>query len=262
MPRNEYPSLRNGLVFSWLGDRVTGLTLVDGSGRGGRGSWAGASPQFTDGGVTFNGLANKFDVVERTGLTGNVPTTLSAWFRTNGVAGTIVNFGNAFGTGLIARVGTNNMTYSGGPQIMITASNTITSRRWTHAAFAYPGTVVGDTACFINGIATALTGSGNVAQTYLATSSPTVGSVLAAQYFNGQLADIRIYNRALTRAEILLLASRRGIGLSPLPDRAAGLPRRWSVNVGGTWRPADSYVNVGGVWRLGQPSVNVGGVWK
>lgn len=262
MHRTEYSSLRQGLVFSWLGNQVTGLTLVDGSGRGGRGSWAGASPQFVDGGVTFNGTANKFDVVERTGLTGNVPTTLSAWFRTNGVAGTIVNFGNVSGTGLIARVGTNNMSYSGGPQIMITAANTITSRRWTHAAFAYPGTVVGETACFINGVQTALTGSGNVAQSYVATSSPTVGSVVAAQYFNGQLADIRIYNRALTRAEILLLASRRGIGLTPLPDRAAALPRRFSVNVGGDWRSADSYVNVGGVWRLSQPSVNVGGVWK
>ena len=78
----------------------------------------------------------------------------------------------------------------------------------------------------------------------------------------GGIDDLRIYSRALTPAEIRILASRRGIGLTPLPDRAAGLPRRFSVNVGGDWRSADSYVNVGGVWKLGQPSVNVGGVWK
>jgi hypothetical protein len=76
------------------------------------------------------------------------------------------------------------------------------------------------------------------------------------------LDDIRLYNRALTPAEIRLLASRRGIGLTPLPDRAAGLPRRLSVNVGGTWRPSDAYVNVGGTWKLGQASTNVAGVWK
>lgn len=266
-----YPSLRHGLVFSWLGDQVTGLTLVDGSGRGGRGSWAGASPQFIDGGVTFNGTANKFDVVERTGLTGNVPTTLSAWFRTNGVAGTIVNFGNVIGTGLIVRVGTNNMIYSGGPQIMITAANTITSRRWTHAAFAYPGTVVGETACFINGIETALTGSGNVAQSYVATSSPTVGSVVAAQYFNGQLADIRIYNRALTLAEIRLLASRRGIGLryGQHFDDDADLqqypidspPNRVHANVDGVWVPGQVRANEAGTWGNGVTRVNVAGVW-
>jgi len=74
--------------------------------------------------------------------------------------------------------------------------------------------------------------------------------------------DLRIYNRVLTPAEIRLLASRRGIGLTPLPDRGGGLPRKLSVNVGGTWRAADSYINVGGTWKIGQASVNVAGVWK
>jgi hypothetical protein len=81
-------------------------------------------------------------------------------------------------------------------------------------------------------------------------------------FLNGQLDDIRIYNRALTAAEIRLLASRRGIGLTPLPDRAAGLPKKLSVNVGGTWRNGDSYVNTGSGWRLGVPFVNVAGTWR
>jgi len=77
-----------------------------------------------------------------------------------------------------------------------------------------------------------------------------------------EMDDVRIYDRSLTPAEIRLLASRRGIGLTPLPDRAAGLPRKLSVNVGGTWRPSDAYLNVGGTWKLAQASVNVAGVWK
>jgi hypothetical protein len=84
----------------------------------------------------------------------------------------------------------------------------------------------------------------------------TYGSV------NGAVDDIRIYNRALTPAEIRLLASRRGIGLSPLPDRGGGLPRKLSVNVGGTWRAADAYVRTATDWRLSQASVNVSGTWK
>jgi hypothetical protein len=82
------------------------------------------------------------------------------------------------------------------------------------------------------------------------------------QFLNGSLDDVRLYNRSLTPSEIYLLASRRGIGLSPLPDRAAGLPRKLNVNVGGTWRPSDAYINVGGTWKLGQASLNVSGVWK
>jgi hypothetical protein len=80
--------------------------------------------------------------------------------------------------------------------------------------------------------------------------------------WDGYLDDVRIYDRAITPAEIRLLASRRGIGLTPLPDRAAGMPRKLFVNVGGTWRNGDAYVNVGGTWKLGTPFVNAGGTWK
>ena len=76
--------------------------------------------------------------------------------------------------------------------------------------------------------------------------------------------DVRIYSRVLTPAEIRLLASRRGIGLTPLPDRAAGLPRKMSVNVGGgEWKAGDHYVRTADGWKLGIPSVNTGeGGWK
>jgi hypothetical protein len=40
-----------------------------------------------------------------------------------------------------------------------------------------------------------------------------------ADYFGGQLDDIRIYNRALTPPEIRQLASKRGIGLQPRPKQ-------------------------------------------
>jgi hypothetical protein len=80
--------------------------------------------------------------------------------------------------------------------------------------------------------------------------------------WDGYLDDIRIYDRAITLSEIRLLASRRGIGLTPLPDRAAGMPRKLSINVGGTWRPADAYVHDGTAFRLSEAKINVGGVWK
>lgn len=57
------------------------------------------------------------------------------------------------------------------------------------------------------------------------------------------------------------LKSKTCIGLVP-QGRVAALPRRLSVNVGGTWRSADAYVNVGGTWKWAWPSVNDGGTWK
>jgi len=48
----------------------------------------------------------------------------------------------------------------------------------------------------------------------------------------------------------------------PTPDRGGGLPRKLSVNVGGTWRSGDSYVRTASGWRLGIPYVNVGGTFR
>ena len=138
-----------------------------------------------------------------------------------------------------------------------------TSGRWNHVVLVYDGgssTSTASFAAYVNGISVAVTTAASFASVSNVSQIGRTGGANAFMF--GGIDDLRIYSRALTPAEIRILASRRGIGLTPLPDRAAGLPRRFSVNVGGDWRSADSYVNVGGVWKLGQPSVNVGGVWK
>lgn len=75
--------------------------------------------------------------------------------------------------------------------------------------------------------------------------------------------DVRMYNRAITQAEIRLLASRRGIGLQAQTNRHATLPRKISINVANVWKDCDCYINdAGGVPRLTTPSQNIAGVWK
>ena len=145
----------------------------------------------------------------------------------------------------------------------MSVSNVIALGTWCHLCITYPGTTVGDSVLFVNAIQRTLSApSSNVAINYTANSAAFIGVNNFASWHGGQLADIRIYNRVLTPAEIRLLASRRGIGLQPLPDRAAGLPRKLSVNVAGTWRNGDAYVNTGSGWRLGVPFVNDAGTWR
>jgi hypothetical protein len=81
-------------------------------------------------------------------------------------------------------------------------------------------------------------------------------------YLDGQFDDVRLYNRALTLAEVRLLASRRGIGLTPSASTRATYPTKFQIRVGGTWREADAYQNVGGVWKPAPPKIKVAGVWK
>ncbi len=140
----------------------------------------------------------------------------------------------------------------------------IVPNQWYHVAATYGGANAASAAIAINGATQTLT---TIFDTLTTTSKSSLGVVIGRRRdgtipYSGAVDDIRIYNRALTAAEIRLLASRRGIGLLPLPDRGAALPRKLSVNVGGTWRAADSYVNVGGVWKLAEAKINVGGTWK
>ena len=287
--RTEHSSLRQGLVGAWcpsLG--ASGLSLIDRSGRnnhgtltnmGGQDNWRASGSGVA---LNFDGTDDFASVPNNSAFVPGVsPFTWSVWVLVNpqtqfgpvaqmrmadngitDVIGLAVGgntftgtTGQRFGLGLLFN-GTTNGRYTD------TASDVITGG-WQNLCAAWNGLT---TALYVDGVSVATTLTLNAGS--ISSCDPTgplrIGANIASggSYFSGRVDDFRIYSRALTLAEIRLLASRRGIGLTPLPDREAGLPRRFSVNVGGDWREADSYVNVAGVWRLGQPSVNVGGVWR
>lgn len=269
MPRYEHPSLRYGLVGAWcpsLG--ASGLSLIDRSGRGVHGTLNNMGGQ-DNWRASGSGVALSFDGTDDLVL---IPSsqpyqfssgqsfTASAWiYPAVNKNHSIISFGNN-GWDMYVSVGNylefakTNVANAGSSA----ATNTVSLNRWTHVAVI---NVVGSTIeFFINGVSVR---AATFTQTYTYTTEFRLGSTQAqALAWNGQLDDTRVYSRALTTAEMRLLASRRGIGLTTLPDRSAGLPRKLSVNVGGTWRAADSYVNVGGVWKLGQASTNVAGTWR
>jgi hypothetical protein len=142
--------------------------------------------------------------------------------------------------------------------------------RWNHyvgVVITGQSTAAASRLIYINGVpAISYTHAGGASPafpasaTFLDSGERFTGS--GTGWAEGWIDDVRIYNRALTLSEIRLLASRRGIGLQPLPDRAAGLPRKLFVNDAGTWRDGDAYVNTGSEWRLGIPSVNDAGTWR
>ncbi len=278
MPRQEYPSLRQGLVGAWcpsLG--ASGLSLIDRSGRNNHGTLTNMGGQdnwrASGSGVALNLDGTNDHVV----VPGQVPTlsiAVSAWVYLRSqpsggnLAGIFSRWGNnaAFDSTDAFTINVGNSQgfrfFLGGVNAGVTTgASAVTLSVWTHLSATYNGSTI---SIFVNGTSRGSTAaSGSITA---ATVEMRIGRDVSAaaidRNLDGLVDDVRLYSRALTPAEISLLASRRGIGLSPLPDRGAALPRRFSVNVGGDWRAADSYVNVGGVWRLGQPSVNVGGTWR
>jgi hypothetical protein len=275
MSRQEYPSLRQGLVGAWcpsLG--ASGLTLIDRSGRNNHGTLTNMGGQ-DNWRASGSGVALNLDATDDHATLGNIAThdlfnaacTISFWARVNAFGGVVpvITKGTRTGNNGLTIVsfsfsGSNfvQCNFSTGSVQNDTNCTGMVAGEWVHCLFRVGG---GTRQAFTNGVQTdTRTHSASVNSSaydlFIGRQSGTTG------YFGGLLDDLRLYNRAMTLAEIRLLASRRGIGLQPLPDRAAGLPRKLFVNDAGTWRDGDAYVNTGSGWRLGVPFVNDAGTWR
>jgi hypothetical protein len=271
--RFEHQSLRQGLVGAWCVSLGGGGSLLsDRSGRGRNATLnSGVSVVGRPGGVAIlpNGSSGK--TTFGMSFAGLSVATVSYWFfrtATTNVLG-ITQGATETNRSFFGTDSDGNMymggRYSFGDHYSFGSLSAVSLNQWHH----FCGTIIAGTSTrliWIDGVPLTLTVVGSTI-TAFPTMTPPVES---GERFSGSNAgwanaahdDIRIYNRALTLAEIRLLASRRGIGLQPLPDRAAGLPRKLFVNDAGTWRNGDAYVNTGSSWRLGVPFVNDAGTWK
>ena len=110
----------------------------------------------------------------------------------------------------------------------VNESYTPTSGVWVH----YAGTCNGTTMSLYRNGALRATGTRTLTQTY--SGALTFGTLFwNNNYVNGQIDDIRIYNRALNANEIAVLASRRGIAydlapmVMPYSEQVAGFNAAW-----------------------------------
>jgi MSHA biogenesis protein MshQ len=132
--------------------------------------------------------------------------------------------------------------------------------RWVHLAAAW--TAGAASVVYVNGSPASTVAATVVSASHQAGTVLLGASIANALYSNGLQDDTRIYNRVLTPAEIKLLASRRGIGLTPSGSTRATYPTKFQIRIGGTWREADAFTKVAGVWQPAAPNIKVAGVWK
>ena len=219
----KYSSLRQGLVGAWcpsLG--ATGYRLLDRSGYGNHGTltnmdagtdWVGGlyGPNIeisgSSGGFPFLTTQERIQIARDFGALNVIG--ISFWiYRGNSDQRTIFGVGP---NGTIGRIGisvnASNLlnVYRGNAVFAIIP---IITSAWNHV-YIFNNAVT--TSFFING-KFSNTANQNISQT--AQSESYIGS----GYFGsitGKIDDFRIYNRALTLAEISLLASEPGIGLRP-----------------------------------------------
>jgi concanavalin A-like lectin/glucanase superfamily protein/BACON domain-containing protein len=202
------PSTPPNLIGAWGFDEPSGTNATDASGRGHTGTISGATRTTAGrfgGALSFDGVNDIVNVADTNALDLTTGMTLEAWIQPTAV-------GSAWRT-VLMKEQPGNLVYSlyagnggGGPATHVfttgdigingTAATPIGS--WTHLAATYDGAVL---RLYVNGTQAAtrnLTGA-------LRTSTGALrigGNTIWSEWYAGLIDEVRVYNRALTAAEI------------------------------------------------------------
>lgn len=225
-------SLTDGLIGAWcpsLGP--SGYKLLDRSGRGNHGTltnmdagaWAGSNGWA----LSFDGT-NDYVVIPTRQFYSlrNTNKTVAAWVKTT-TPGT--NYRTVFSVDKTFALTIKNsvlITYDWAAATDRSSGTNVANGQWRHLAVAIRSGVTGGSQLYVDGQAAgaAFLYSDQVGN---ATNDATIMTALSAsnapvaEYVNGQLDDVRLYSRCLSAAEIAILATRRGIGLTQPAQRRA-----------------------------------------
>jgi hypothetical protein len=194
-------------VGAWSFDETSGTTVVDASGKGNHGTLSGATRATGRSGraLTFDGINDLVTVADSSSLDLTTGSTVEAWVKPSAL-------GSMWRTVLIKEqpaqlsyalyAGNGNGRPSGhvfnGRDSDAVGSSGLPLNAWTHLATTWDGQTV---RLYVNGA--------QVAQRAVSGRITTSGSPLRIggnkvwdEWFKGQIDDVRVYNRALTAAQI------------------------------------------------------------
>ncbi len=191
-------------VAAYAFDEASGTGVVDASGSGNNGTAANTTRTAAGrygGALSFNGTSSRVTIPDSASLHLTTAMTLEAWVSPTAVSGSwadVIEKGNdnyflmagsSAGGGVPAGGGTIGLTYG-------TAA--ITANTWTHLAVTYDKTTI---RLYVNGAQVSTLA--NTANLATSTDALTIGSdPFYGQYFQGLIDELRIYNVALTPAQI------------------------------------------------------------
>ncbi len=221
---NADDNITNGLVGWWTMDEGTGTVAIDMSGDGNDGIWQGSSAYVAGevGGYagSFNG-SNYLELPGQSSLgVSNQAYSISLWFNAASVNGGVLLHESGDSSGLSWCLPTMGFTSGGNLAVQswdnglvsATAPTPAPTGAWIHAGEVWNAS--GGLQLYVNGSLVASSSMGNYiasgASNYLwpawgATGlSCTTGPISKAN-FSGAIDDIRVYNRALSPAEIQAL---------------------------------------------------------
>ncbi len=193
------------MVAAYGFNEGTGTTVADASGNGNNGT-IGTATWATLGkygkALTFNGTSARVTVNDATSLHLTTGMTLEAWVNPTTVSATwrdvIYKADDNYyleGTSDNASRPAMGGTFGGPP---LYGTGALTRNTWAYLAATYDGATL---RFYVNGVQTASRAqTGNIATS--ANPLQIGGDSIYGQYFAGMIDEVRIYNRALSAAEI------------------------------------------------------------
>ena len=195
-----------GLVAGYNFDEATGTSVVDASGNGNTGTLAGptrSAAGHAGGALSFDGVNDQVNIPDAGSLDLTTGMTLEAWINPS-----------ASGTwrSILLKERPAGLAYAlyatdvNAPMGVVFTSNEFETRgpsfpnnAWTHLATTYDGSTLRQ---YING---AQVSSRSVTGPMIVTSGALRigGNAIWDEFFAGRIDDVRVYNRALTAAEVL-----------------------------------------------------------
>ena len=250
------PSNNLGLVGYWSMNDAAGSKATDQSGQGNTGTLtnfalSGSTSNWVTGkvgsGLNFDGTNDRINVGLPSSLNFSGTMTVSAWVKDNNATGVHAIFTNYNGSGNMQYAFEFNRTadklswWNSTTAQDALSTGTITDTNWHHVVAVRSGSTGNWTITFyIDGVdAGATTGITNNPGTY--DGAVGVGALASydANYWNGSLDDVRVYNRALSSTEVTTLYNnsvRRTVNKAP---STTGLVGYWSLNDGAGSKATD-----------------------
>ena len=157
--------------------------------------------------LSFDGVDDYVDCGDTNIPVGNTPRTVEAWVKPTGDGGVVVGTNTASGQEFFIEVASAAGTWylftdgaNGANNIILSGSQIPPLDAWSHLVFVFDGV---SWRYYLNGVLTK-NGTFSVAINTQPATSVTIGWRLdvSGYLFNGLISEVRIYNRALSPAEI------------------------------------------------------------
>jgi hypothetical protein len=218
VPSAGYTDVTNGLVGWWKFDEGSGTSATDSAGSN-TGTINGGSSYVTGKvgpyALSFDGSSGYVDTSINAGVTKTTPFSISAWAKKTPVSGSgeIVTTAieDAPYDGVWFQWSANNKLVlsivGNGSVEAIDASSAISAGTWHHVVTTYDGSqTIAGMKLYVDGSNIAVTNTTDNGFGTFTDRPWRIGTdryTTPADYFNGSIDDVRIYNRALSAGEVL-----------------------------------------------------------